>query len=70
MSRRRPSEMLRRVTSNSEAKLSPDGQVRSEGLRESEGKLGNCETTAKGSQNNEDKKERFYEYLVMSGRRG
>jgi hypothetical protein len=61
--------MLRRVTSNSEAELSPDGQVRRDGLRENEGKLVSGETAAKDSQDN-DKKERFYEYLVMAGRRG
>ena len=55
--------MLRRVTSNSEAELSPDGQVRSEGLRESEGKLANGETAAKGSQDNEDKKNVFMNIL-------
>ena len=43
--------------------------MRSEGLRENEGKLVSGETAAKDSQDN-DKKERFYEYLVMAGRRG
>ena len=43
--------------------------MRSEDLRESEGKLGGGETAAKGSQDT-DKRERFNEYLVMSGRKG
>ena len=43
--------------------------MRSDGLRENEGKLVSGETAAKGSQDN-DKRDRFYEYLVMAGRRG
>ena len=61
--------MLRRVTSESEAELSPDGHVENEGIGESESKIGCSELNARGSHDN-NKKERFYEYLVMAGRRG
>ena len=61
--------MLRRVTSKSEAELSPDGQAEYEGVSEGESKTGRSELNARGSHVN-DKKERFYEYLVMAGRKG
>ena len=59
--------MLQRVTSKSEAELSPDGQAEYEGVSEGESKIGSSELNARGSHVN-DKKERFYEYLVMAGR--
>ena len=60
--------MLRRVTSESEAELSLDGHAENEGTGEGESKSGGSELNARGSHDN-NKKERFYEYLVMAGRK-
>ena len=66
--RRRPAEMLRRVTPNDEAELRPAGPEEAVGDKISTVEHGSSLLSARGSHANDN--ERLYDYLVAAGRRG